>query len=123
MPPTPAIAHVGFVETHALGLPAIRVVEDSRHAFTTLLRTDSPNTEALPNATVAEAVGAAIFEIAQDLVRQRRTNDLPRYAYHAAYLALAPFLGVPAANRFLERKLKEAERRPGSRKRREALEP
>jgi AcrR family transcriptional regulator len=104
----PAIAHVGLAESHALGLPAIQRVENSRHAFATLLRTDTQRTRVLPRATAVEAIGAAIFEIAHDRVRQRRAKELPRYAYQATYLALAPFLGVPAANRFVERKLKQA---------------
>jgi AcrR family transcriptional regulator len=116
---SPVIANVAWLETHALGLPAIQRVEDTRHAFTTLLRANSPNTQALPSATVAEAVGAAIFEIAHERARHQRINDLPCYAYHATYLALAPFLGVQAANRFVERKLEDPKRTPTSSKRRE----
>ena len=101
----PAIAHVGLVETHALGLPAIQRVEESRQAFATLLRADSQDTSALPSVTAAEAIGAAIFEIAHDRVRHKQAKDLPRYTYHATYLALAPFLGVQAADRFVQRKL------------------
>ena len=114
----PAIAHVGLVETHALGMPAIQRVEESRHAFATLLRADSQSTSPLPDRTVAEAIGAAIFEIAHDRVLNHRAKDLPRYAYHATYLALAPFLGVQAANRFVQGKLEDAQRKPTSRKRR-----
>jgi AcrR family transcriptional regulator len=106
----PALAHVGLIETHALGLPAIQRVEASRGAFMTLLRADSQNKSPLLNATAAEAMGAAIFEIAHDRVRHQRAKDLPRYAYHAAYLALAPFVGVQAANRFVERKLQDAKK-------------
>ncbi len=101
----PAIAHVGLVETHALGPPAIQRVEETRQAFTTLLRADRQNTSPLPDQTAADAIGAAIFEIAHDQVRHHRAKDLPRYTYHAAYVALAPFVGVQAANRFVERKL------------------
>ena len=114
----PAIAHVGLVETHGLGLPAIQRVEDSRRAFTTLLRADGQNRNPPPHATAAEAAGAAIFEIAHDRVRQQRAEDLPGYAYHATYLCLAPFLGVQAANRFVDQKLKDEEGRLQSRKRR-----
>ncbi len=93
------------METHALGLPAIQRVEESRHAFATLLSADSQTGRGLPSVTSAEAIGAAIFEIADDRVRRQRAKDLPRYAYHATYVALAPFLGVQAANRFVQRKL------------------
>lgn len=104
------IAHVGYLETQALGLPAIQRVDESRHAFATLLRTDRQDTSLLPGPTAAEAIGAAIFELAHDLVRHQRAKDLPRYAYHATYLALAPFLGVEAANRFVEQKLNDAKK-------------
>ena len=113
----PSLAQVGFVETHALGPPAIQRVENSRQAFTTLLRGDW-NTSPLPSVTTTEAIGAAIFEIAHDQVRRRRATDLPRYAYHATYLALAPFVGVPAANRFVERKLNDAKKHQRPAKRR-----
>jgi hypothetical protein len=107
----PAIAHVGLVETHALGPFAIQRLEDSRQAFATLLRADGQNTRPLPNVTTTEAIGAAIFEIAHDQVRRQRAKDLPRYAYHATYIALAPFLGVQAANHFVDEKLTEARKR------------
>ena len=115
----PAIAHVGLVETHALGLPAIQRVEDSRLAFATLLRADSQGTSALPSVTAAEAIGAAIFEIAYDRVLHKQAQDLPRYTYLATYLALAPFLGVEAADRFVERKLDDAKKheRPATKRR------
>jgi AcrR family transcriptional regulator len=107
----PALAHVACVETHALGLPAIQRVEDGRYAFATLLRADSPNAGPVLDMTAAEAISAAVFELAHDQVRRQRAKDLPRYAYRAVYLVLAPFLGVQAANRFVQRKLKDAERR------------
>ncbi len=106
----PAIAHVGLVETHALGASAIQRIEETRQALATLLRADGQNTSLPPNATAAEAIVAAIFEIAHSRVGRKRAEDLPRYTYHAAYLALAPFLGVQAANHHLERKRKEASR-------------
>src|SRR5262249_42801201 len=96
---------------------ALQCVEDSRHAFASLLRNDSSNAEASPNATVAEAVGAAIFEIAYERACLERIQDLPCYAYQAAYLALAPFLGVEAADRFVQLKLEAAERGAGPRRR------
>jgi hypothetical protein len=54
--------------------------------------------------------------LAHDRVSHRRANELPRYAYHAAYLALAPFAGVHAADRFVQRKCKAAARTPASKK-------
>ena len=113
----PAIAHVGLVETRALGPPAIQRAEESRQAFATLLRADSQNTNPLASATATEAVGAAIFEIAHERVLLRRAGELPCYAYHATYMALTPFLGVQAASRFVQRKLNDAARASGARKR------
>ena len=101
----PAIAYIALVETHALGLPAIQRLEESRRAFTTLLLAESQNRSRLPSVTATEAIGAAIFEIAHERARQQRIVDLPAYAYHATYIALAPFLGVHAADRFVVRKL------------------
>jgi AcrR family transcriptional regulator len=107
----PALAHVGFVEAHALGPPAIQRLEETRHAFTALLQADNQHASTLPSTTATEAIGATTFEIVHERARQQRIKELPCYTYHATYLALAPFLGVQAANRFVQRKLDKAEDR------------
>jgi AcrR family transcriptional regulator len=106
----PAIAHVGYLEAHVLGPSAIQRVEDARQVFTTLLRAGTQHADLSQNVTAAEAIGAAVFEMAHDRVCHQRARDLPRYAYHATYLALAPFLGVQAADRFVQGKVRQISR-------------
>jgi AcrR family transcriptional regulator len=104
----PAIAHVGYLESHALGPPAIQRADDSSRAFAILLHTASERTRRPQDLPVAEAIGAAIFEIARNQVRLDRARDLPRYAFHATYICLAPLLGAAAANEFLDAKVNNA---------------
>jgi hypothetical protein len=57
-----------------------------------------------------EAIIAATFEIGYQQFRNRtEARQLPRFAYHATYLCLAPFLGPRAANAFIDEKMKDRE--------------
>jgi AcrR family transcriptional regulator len=103
-----AIAHTGYVESHAIGAPAVQRVDDSRQAFTIFLREGSQLTDR-PQAPIAmEAIAAAIFEIGSSLFRHHDAGLLPRFAYHVTYVSLAPFLGPEVAHDFIDAKLKNA---------------
>src|SRR6185437_1873111 len=61
----PLIAHVGFVEAHAVGPAAVQRIEDSQIAFTFFLREGRVHGErrSSPGAVAMEAIIACIFEI------------------------------------------------------------
>ncbi len=103
----PAIARIGYVESHAIGAPAIQRIEDTRQAFTIFLQEGNQHTQPQTH-TVMEAIAAAIFEIGYQQSRRGRADQLPCLVYHATYLALAPFLGPDAAGEFIDGKLREA---------------
>jgi AcrR family transcriptional regulator len=105
----PALAHIGYVESHAVGSPAIQRVEDSHAAFKIFLQEGSLHTTSPPPRTVLDAIAATIFEIGYHQARNRRIQMLPRLTPHAAYLVLTPFLGRSAANDFIDQKLREYE--------------
>lgn len=104
----PVITHIGHVESHAVGAPAIQRIDDSRAAFTIFLQEGSQLTSTPHSRIAMEAVAGAIFEIGYHQVRHDQSNQLSRLAPLAAYLVLAPFMGPAAANRFIDEKLDEA---------------
>jgi len=94
----PTIAHVVFVESHAVGPPAVQRVEDSQNAFTIFLHEGNQHAAHPRSPSVMQAIIAAILEIGYHQARHGKTRELPRLAHHAAYLSLAPFLGPDAAD-------------------------
>ncbi len=110
----PILAHVGFVEAHAVGLPAVQRVDDSRAAFAIFLHEGFQHTDRPPSQVMLEAITAAVFELGYSQARNRGGNQMPRLAYHAAYLALTPFIGPRAANELVDAKL-DAFRTAGAR--------
>jgi AcrR family transcriptional regulator len=106
---THPIAYLVHVESHAVGAPAIQRVQDSHAAFTIFLQEGNQHTDRPPPRTAMEAIIATIFEIGYHHFRHRENiPQLPRYAYHATYLTLAPYLGPRAANEFIDAKLRES---------------
>jgi AcrR family transcriptional regulator len=103
----PILAHVGFVESHAVGAPAVQRVDDSRAAFTIFLQEGYQNTDRPPSRLALEAITAAVMEIGYTQARSRRGNQMPRLACHAVYVVLAPFLGPRRANEVIDGKLAE----------------
>ncbi len=101
----PTIARVGFVESHAVGAPAVQRLDDSRMAFTIFLQEGYRHTIRPPTRVALEAISAAIFELNYRQVRG--SQQLPRMACHMAYLALAPFLEPDAADELIDAKLRE----------------
>ncbi len=104
----PIVTHIGHVESHAVGAPAIQRIDDSRAAFTIFLQEGSQLTNMPPSRIAMEAIAGAIFEIGYHQVRHGHNNQLSRLAPLATYLVLAPFMGPAAANEFIDEKLDNA---------------
>jgi AcrR family transcriptional regulator len=103
----PTISHIGYVESHAVGSPAIQRVEDSHQAFKIFFREGHQHAEHPPSETATEAIIASVFEIGYQQTRSGHTKRLPKFTYQAAYMALTPYLGPRAANKFIDEKLSE----------------
>ncbi len=103
----PVVAHIGYVEAHAVGNPAIQRVEDSRAAFNIFVHEGYRCTSSPPPAITLDAISATIFELCYDQARARRLELLPRLTPHTVYLVLAPFLGPEQANDFIDIKLSQ----------------
>ncbi len=104
----PVVAHIGYVEAHAVGSPAIQRVDDSRAAFNIFAQEGFRYASSPPPPATLDALSATIFEIGYRHARSRRVQLLPRLTSHAAYLVLAPFLGIEQANEFIDAKLAQA---------------
>jgi AcrR family transcriptional regulator len=103
----PILAHIGFVESHAVGTPAVQRIDDSRAAFTLFLQQGLQHAAQPPSSTAQEAITAAVFEVGYRHARAGNIQEMPRLACQATYYALAPFLGPQAADRFIDDKLAE----------------
>ncbi len=103
----PIITHMGHVESHAVGAPAIQRIDDSRAAFTIFLQEGSQTLNKPLSRTAMEAIAGAVFEIGYHEVRRGRSKQIARMAPNALYLVLAPFMGPAEANRFIDEKLDE----------------
>jgi AcrR family transcriptional regulator len=103
----PVVSHIGYVEAHAVGKPAIQRVDDSRTAFNMFVQEGYRHTSNPPPPATLDALSATIFEIGYQHARRREIEMLPRMTAHAAYLVLAPFLGVEATEEFIDAKLEE----------------
>jgi len=106
----PDYAHVGLVETHAIGDEAVQLVYDRIGAFMLFLeegyRRRAPERE-LPRVS-SEAIGAAMFEIAFRALRERRQPEwysalLPQFVF----ICLAPFMGPEQALDFAHEKAQD----------------
>lgn len=106
----PVLAHIGFVESHAVGRAAIQRVEDSHAAFTIFVQEGYLHTSSPPPRSALDAISSTVFEIGYRHARQRQIEQLPRLTGHAVYLVLAPFLGREAANELIDAKLHEQAR-------------
>jgi AcrR family transcriptional regulator len=105
----PTVAHVGFVESYAVGTRGIQRVEDSRIAFTIFLqegyRRDLAG--APPSRVALEAIITAIFEIVYREARASAEPQTTRLLGPIVHLCLAPFMGGEAAGAFIQGKLSE----------------
>ncbi len=108
----PAIAHVGFVESYAVGPEAVQRVEDSLIAFTIFLQEGYQHEPRLgsPSRLGLEAIVTSVFEI---LYRRLRRSAKPRITAalpSLMHLGLTPFLGPSETNRLIEGMLADAAR-------------
>lgn len=106
----PLVAHIGFVEAHAVGPAAVQRVEDSHIAFMFFLQEGLVyHSQPVPPSRLAmEAIITSIFEI---VYRQSRVEGKPEVASmlpHITHLWLTPFLGPPEADEFIDEQLKAA---------------
>jgi hypothetical protein len=102
---THPIARVIYLESHALGAPAIQRVDDSHAAFTIFLQEGSQFAASPPSRTAMEAIVAASFETGYHQFRNHTPQQWPHFTHLLTYLCLTPFLGTDAANEFLDGKL------------------
>lgn len=104
----PVITHIGYVDSHAVGAPAIQRIDDTRAAFTIFLQEgNSYTSEPLPRL-VLEAIAGAVFEVGYQQVRGGHGDFVSRMVPNSVYLVLAPFLGAAAATEFVDAKLRTA---------------
>jgi AcrR family transcriptional regulator len=103
----PVVSHIGYVEAHAVGNPAIQRVDDSRAAFNIFVQEGFRHSSSPPPPVTLDALSATIFEIGYQQARKRKIEMLPRLTPNVTYLVLAPFLGIEAANDFIDAKLGE----------------
>jgi AcrR family transcriptional regulator len=106
----PAIAHVGFVESYAVGPTAVQRVDDSLIAFTIFLQEGYQHQpiEHPPSPQALEAIVTCVFEI---IYRELRHSDEPKISATLPaliYMSLTPFLGVAETNRFIDEQLASA---------------
>ena len=101
----PMIAHVGFVETYAVGPGAVQRVEDSHVTFTIFLQEGYQQDRARrPPRLALEAIVTSVFEL---IYRDARNSSQPRVSGMLGamlFLTLAPFLGSQEANRVIDSK-------------------
>ena len=100
----PTVAHVGFVDSYAVGPRGIQRVEDSRIAFTMFLQEGYRQelAAAPPSRLAQEAIIAAIFEIVYREARASAEPETTRLLGAIVHLCLAPFLGGEAAEAFIQ---------------------
>jgi AcrR family transcriptional regulator len=103
----PVLAHIGYVESHAVGSPAIQRVEDSHAAFTIFVQEGYLHTSTPPPRAALDAIAATIYEIGYLHARRRQIEVLPGLTPLAAHLVLTPFLGRSAAGELIDAKLTE----------------
>lgn len=103
----PSLAHVSFVEYHAAGSAGVKRNSELVLAFTVFLQegyqfkaSSSP-----PSGIALTAIAATNFEFVYQRVRASAELDLRAMLPHAAFLALAPFLGAAETNRFIDQRL------------------
>jgi AcrR family transcriptional regulator len=107
---THPIAYVIYLESHAVGAPAIQRVEERHVAFTIFMQEGNQHAANQQTRTAMEAIVAAGFEVGYNQFRQGVAHQLLNHAYLVTYMCLAPFLGLKTTNDFLDRKLEEGSR-------------
>jgi TetR/AcrR family transcriptional regulator len=102
------VSHIALIESYAVGAPAVQRIDDSRAAFTIFFQEGNQYRDAPASRMAMEATLGAIFEVFYRQARRGESDQMSRLTSNGAYIMLAPFLGVAAANEFLDEKLREA---------------
>lgn len=95
----PAYAHLACVDVLIAYPHVARRIDEANHSYAELLdfRLDASAPSRMPSPIVGEAIVGGIFELLHDAILHGRTAHLPDLAEHVCYIALAPFVGAPAA--------------------------
>jgi AcrR family transcriptional regulator len=116
----PLAAHVGLVEAHAVGPPAVQRIEDSRLAFMFFLQEGLlQQPERPPPSRIAmEAIVAASFEILYLAIRRPGKLQIAGMLAPIAHIWLTPFLGAEQADAFIDAQTRaeDASKRPRKRR-------
>jgi AcrR family transcriptional regulator len=106
----PLIAHVGFVEAHAVGPAAVQRVEDSHVAFAVFLqegyqyaKLPTPSSKAM-----LESIVTSTFELIYVQARKSAEPQLAGLLANMTFLFIAPFIGAEKANEFVLGELADA---------------
>lgn len=107
----PVFGHIGFIDSHAVGPSAIQRIDDHRMAFTVFLQEGNQYAKRSLTRPTMETIGSVIFEIGYLHARARKGREwkLSGLTAHAAYMALAPFIGAEAADQEID-----SQQQPGS---------
>lgn len=105
----PAFTRLVFIDAYAPDAAAARRTDELSLSFTVFIEQGASLAAAnrvIP-PIVPAAVVAALHETVIELIAEDRLVELPGLVAIAVYLALAPYIGVQAANEFVEHKLDE----------------
>jgi AcrR family transcriptional regulator len=108
----PLVAHVGFVEAHAIGPSAVQRIEDSHTAFLFFLQEgliQHPAAEP-PSRVAMEAIVAGVFEIIYLQARKRGKAQIAGMLPHIMHLWLTPFMGSVEADAFIDGRMRATKR-------------
>jgi TetR/AcrR family transcriptional regulator len=102
----PAFAHLGFVESYALGASLHPRLRDTQLAFTFFLDDGFTRLPAgPPPKSFAQCCALVIFEAGFQATRAGPSRHMRRMQPLAVYVALTPFIGAQAASRFVASQL------------------
>ncbi len=97
----PTLTHLLYVQSYAIGSPAVARIDETHAAFTIFLQEGNELARAPRSRMAMEAIVAACFEVAFHLSRQGHGERMTRMAGVMSYLCLAPFLGPRAAEELI----------------------
>jgi len=106
----PTLAHFEFIGGYALGPADAKKLDQNILGFLVFLeggeayRPDAVKTPQI----VREAIACAVVELVGQYIRHYRSAELPGLVPLLSYVVLAPFLGVEAANAFIDGKLERS---------------
>jgi AcrR family transcriptional regulator len=106
----PDLVYLDVIESFAVGAASLHRSFDNKMAYTLFLEDgyrQRPEAERLPRLC-SEAIGGAILGLLRWQVGEGKTEQMLEVLPQASYLALAPFIGAPAAMEFVEARVAEA---------------